>query len=101
MLESARSIRISLPTTFLGRTGYTDRVELPLKRELLDERNALDDRDAAVAVAELSPGERLKQALDLSDAARALARSVGARWIEAPHDDVAEKARRTPALVWG
>ncbi len=75
---------------------YTGGVELPFKRELLAERNALDDRDAAVAAASLTPSERLRQALDLSDAARALARSVGASWIDAPGEDLAEKARRTP-----
>lgn len=72
---------------------------MPFKRELLDERNALDDRDAVIAAARLSPSERLMQALDLSDAARALARSVGARWIEAPAGELADKARRTPFTV--
>jgi hypothetical protein len=61
------------------------------------ERNARDDRDAALAVAGLSPGERLQQALDLSDCARALARSVGARWVVAPAHDLEDKARRNPA----
>ncbi len=72
---------------------------LPFKRELLDERNALDDRDAILAAGRLSPSERLKQALDLSDTARALARSVGARWIETPLRDLPEKASRTPIAV--
>lgn len=84
-----------------GHHGYTDHVKLPFKRGSLDERNALDDRDAAVAVAALTPVERLQQALDLSDAARALARSVGARWVVAPPSDLAEKARRTPSMVLG
>ena len=73
----------------------------PFKRELLAERNALDDHDASKAAAALSPAERLAQALDLSDAARALARSVRARWIEVPREDLADKARRTPTLVIG
>lgn len=73
----------------------------PLKRELLSQRNALDEREALEAATTLSPVERLAQALDLSDATRALARSVRARWIEEPRDDLAEKARRTPTLVVG
>lgn len=64
-------------------------------------RNILDERDAAAAAKALSPPERLRQALELSDAARALARSVGARWITAPPNDLAEKAGRVPTLVQG
>lgn len=71
----------------------------PLMRDRLAERNAADDDQAAAAVRQLSPGERLAQALDLSDTARALARSVGARWVDEPRDDLAEKARRTPTMV--
>lgn len=70
-------------------------------RERLAERNAVDDAEAMAALRLLSPGQRLAQALDLSDAARSLARSVGARWLDEPHDDLADKARRTPRLVGG
>jgi hypothetical protein len=70
-------------------------------RDRLAERNVVDHEEAMADVRKLSPGERLAQALDLSDAARALARSVGARWIDHPRDDLAEKARRTPTMVAG
>ena len=65
----------------------------------LAERNAVDDAEArAQAQArQLSPNERLAQALDL-DAARALARSVGARWLDQARDDLGDKARRTPMV---
>ncbi len=76
-------------------------MELPFKRELLKQRNAVDARDAADAAAALTPSERLEQALDLSDTARALARSVDAKWLDAPPVDLAEKARRTPIMVSG
>lgn len=76
-------------------------VRPPLSRERLAERNNADDREAIAVARSLSPGQRLAQALDLSDTARSLARSVGARWIEQPPDDLAEKARRTPTLVAG
>jgi hypothetical protein len=74
-------------------------VKLPFNRELLEARNALDERDAAMAAVALTPSERLQQALDLSDAARSLARSVGANWVVAPPSDLADKARRTPISV--
>lgn len=89
----------SVPLRAGSAGGYTDRVKLPFDRELLDARNARDERDAAMAALALTPGERLRQALDLSDAARSLARSVGASWIAAPPSDLADKARRTPTMV--
>lgn len=70
-------------------------------RERLAERNAVDDDEAMAALRLLSPGQRLAQALDLCDAARSLARSVNGRWLDQPHDDLADKARRTPRLVVG
>jgi hypothetical protein len=59
------------------------------------ERNRLDALDAARLAAACTPSERLAQALELSDAARAMARSVGARWITEP-EDLENKARRYP-----
>ncbi|MCA9595876.1 MAG: hypothetical protein KC776_21325 [Myxococcales bacterium] len=43
-----------------------------------------------------TPSERLTQALELSDIARELAKSVGAAWVTSPPADLGEKARRYP-----
>ena len=74
---------------------YTRTVRLP-DRKALAERNAEDDRLALEQARRCTVGERLAQALELSDVARALAVSVGASWVVSPADDLADKARRYP-----
>ncbi|MEZ4224793.1 MAG: hypothetical protein R3B13_27825 [Polyangiaceae bacterium] len=57
-----------------------------------EDEDALRHRDARSATA----SDRLAQALELSDIARDLARSVGAAWVEEPGEALAAKARRHP-----
>jgi hypothetical protein len=71
-------------------------VQPPLNRAALRVRNELDERDASLGAAALSPGARVAQALDLSDFARRLGRVTGAPWLEVAPDDLEQKARRYP-----
>jgi hypothetical protein len=64
----------------------------PVRRDALREREALDEADEAEAYARESSSERLAMALELSDVTRALAESVGARWVTEPVLDLEEKA---------
>ena len=75
------------------KSGYARTVILPLRREALREREALDETDEAVAYAQETPGERLAMAIELSDLTRSLAEAAGAPWVAEPHDDLADKAR--------
>lgn len=60
------------------------------------ERNRLDDDRMVADARELTPGQRLAQALELSDLGRALALATGANWVVSPVYDLAEKGRRYP-----
>jgi hypothetical protein len=93
------SLSVALVAWATARRRYTRSVEIPFRRESLAERNAIDDAEATAELRQLSPGQRLARALDLSDTARALARSVGARWLDEATDELADKARRTPTTV--
>jgi hypothetical protein len=62
----------------------------------LGERNALDEEALREEARHYSPSERLAQALELSDVARSLARSVGAAWMMRPPTDLEDKANRYP-----
>jgi hypothetical protein len=55
-----------------------------------EEKRRFDDARGATT------SERLAQALELSEVARALARSVGAAWLASHADDLRDKASRYP-----
>ena len=66
---------------------------LPVRREALREREALDEADERMAYERESPSERLALTIELCDLTRALAEAVGASWVVEPDDDLAERAR--------
>lgn len=66
---------------------------LPVRREALKERAALDAQDEAELYKHETPERRFLIGLQLSELARTLARAAGADWILNPRDDLAEKAR--------
>jgi hypothetical protein len=68
-------------------------VILPVRRETLREREALDEADEAVAYAHETPADRLAVAIELSDLTRSLAEAVGAPWLADLRDDLGDKAR--------
>jgi hypothetical protein len=76
-----------------GETGYTEGVILPVRREALREREALDEADEMDACARETPSERLAMTIELSEITRALAEAVGAPWVTEPPDDLEQKAQ--------
>ena len=72
---------------------YSLDVVLPIKRDALKERAALDAADEAEQYQRESPEQRFRIGLALSELARKLARAAGAEWITSPPDDLADKAR--------
>lgn len=66
---------------------------LPLRRQSLDERRELDERDEAEQYEQETAERRLYIGLRLSELARKLAKAAGADWIVEPMDDLDEKAR--------
>ena len=68
-------------------------MKLPLDRERMRERNLLDDIDEIVQTAAQAPGERLADALDLSDLALELYSANPDAPIIDRLDDLQEKAR--------
>lgn len=62
----------------------------------LSARDAQEQESRFREAQRCSPSERLAQALELSDLARELARSVGAAWVVSPAPDLSEKAWRHP-----
>jgi hypothetical protein len=65
----------------------------PVRREALARRAERDAEDELRECSSESPSDRLELALELSELAREAAESLGADWVLAPPDDLAEKAR--------
>jgi hypothetical protein len=66
---------------------------LPFDRGRLVERNRLDEEQELEAVERTTSGERLAQALELSDLVRALALGLGHHDAVGRDDDLEDKAR--------
>ncbi len=65
---------------------------LPLRRDSLKERSALDEQDEAEQYEHETPERRFLIGLHLSELTRKLAKAAGADWIVEPADDLDEKA---------
>ena len=66
---------------------------LPVRREALRERQALDEADELAQHARETISDRLAMAIELSELTRALAVAVGAPWVAEAVDDLEDKAR--------
>lgn len=65
---------------------------LPLRRESLKERAALDEQYEAEQYEHETPEQRFLIGLRLSELTRKLAKAAGADWIVEPENDLNEKA---------
>jgi hypothetical protein len=72
--------------------AIVDIMILPLRRDSLRERAALDERDELEQYERETPEQRLVTGLRLSEFARKLAKAASADWILEPADDLDEKA---------
>lgn len=72
--------------------AIVDAMVLPFRREALDERARIDERDEAEQYERERPERRVLIGLHLSELARKLAKAAGADWIVKPVDDLGEKA---------
>lgn len=66
---------------------------LPMRREALKIRGAMDEAEEERICAGESVSERLLMTLELSELSRALAFAVDAPWTREVFDDLADKAR--------
>lgn len=66
---------------------------LPLRRDALRDRAALDEADEADAYEHTTPSQRILRCLELSELARELAHAVDSAFTPQPSADIEEKAR--------